>query len=402
MKILFICSTLNTGGIETLILRMSRWLSQKGHSVTVLVYCGGELTVEVMKYANVYILSKARYHLQGFSFFTNSFDDNYNIVHAFNFESAWIGARIAQINKARFIVGVYHPQAYCFYEGNNKPLFLTKYFELFNRIPEENILFMNVATKNTHKKKKKKKFVNSKVLPLPIEDNSAYIKHPRKICKKPYKIISVGRLVEFKNYHFGIIDSILEFEKQNINVEYYIYGTGRLQDEIHQYILKKGLNNRIFLMGTVPYHLLPKILESAFAFVGMGTSLVEAAMVGIPAFAMPPWDRSGITFGLLHQLPEYTLGEDGAPKIWANEFLKLVDLSVQEYQNVAKRERRSAEVFSIEVVMNNYLKYYNYYETAYPNINNLSSIGVLVSRFFNTQIPFLRAKLRKRDKRYQF
>ena len=149
MKFLYIFTDLDIGGIETLILRSARWLNSNGHQVILVVSRGGELLSEVSKYASVNVVGKLKYHSCGLPFIRNIYRDDFDIIHAFSYDSTWLGAQISQDTGSKLIVGVYHPQAFGFFEGY-PPHFIRKYFQLFNSLPEENILFMNIPTKKEH------------------------------------------------------------------------------------------------------------------------------------------------------------------------------------------------------------------------------------------------------------
>lgn len=97
-------------------------------------------------------------------------------------------------------------------------------------------------------------------------------------------IVATGRLVPPKD-HFYLIDAF-EIIKNNVKDNLIIYGEGPLRGQLTEYIQLKGLENRVFLPGSVSN--VAETICSAKLYVlssnheGMPNGLMEAMAAGIP------------------------------------------------------------------------------------------------------------------------
>ena len=97
-------------------------------------------------------------------------------------------------------------------------------------------------------------------------------------------IVATGRLVPPKD-HFLLVDAF-ELIKDRIGDNLTIYGDGPLRDKLHDYIISKGLQDRVLLPGSVSS--VPNAISSAKVYVlssnheGMPNGLMEAMALGVP------------------------------------------------------------------------------------------------------------------------
>jgi len=105
-----------------------------------------------------------------------------------------------------------------------------------------------------------------------------------KRVEKKDKIISVGRLVEQKNY-FLLIDAFEMFLEKNPSFILKIYGEGVLYKELLHYIEQKGLLTKIQLCGhNLTWHSDEqdsKLYALSSKYEGMPNGLAEALCLGI-------------------------------------------------------------------------------------------------------------------------
>ncbi len=111
---------------------------------------------------------------------------------------------------------------------------------------------------------------------------------PKKKFKKKYffKIISVGRLTRQKNYKM-LIDSIKITKKENFKL--FIYGSGKLYNNLRQYIVKNDLSSKIKLMSHIKnknkiYKNADLLIHTAL-FEGLPNSIVDAMNYNVPVIA---------------------------------------------------------------------------------------------------------------------
>lgn len=123
------------------------------------------------------------------------------------------------------------------------------------------------------------------ILPNPI--NESFLRTEYK-GSDSFKAISVGRLIEQKNFPL-LIDAFSEFVKNHPDATLSIYGDGALKDVLHEQIVKSRMGDNIFLKGRSDN--LPEILANSSVFImssdfeGMPNSLMEAMAVGIPVIS---------------------------------------------------------------------------------------------------------------------
>lgn len=124
------------------------------------------------------------------------------------------------------------------------------------------------------------------VIPNPINPKIAF----KQVDNRNDVIVSVGRLVEQKNYPL-LLDSFKRFvsEKQNQNYKLHIYGRGYLLDRLERYCKHIGIEANVSFMGTQEDWIGKEISSKMFIlssnFEGMPNSLLEAMASGIPCIS---------------------------------------------------------------------------------------------------------------------
>ena len=109
-------------------------------------------------------------------------------------------------------------------------------------------------------------------------------------------IVSVGRLVRRKGFHWFIKNVIPEILKKRDDFIYLIAGEGVMYKEINETIEKKRLNKYIKLLGKIDNETLKFIYNSSDVFImpnipikgnaeGFGVVALEAASCGLPVVA---------------------------------------------------------------------------------------------------------------------
>ena len=100
----------------------------------------------------------------------------------------------------------------------------------------------------------------------------------------------------------------------------------------------------------LPYEEINDILKDAYCFIGMGTTVGEAAGIGIPALVAIV-DEEDSTYGFLGRLPNNIVGEPGediAHINYLDAFKALYKLSEAEYETEQQLSIKQATFFSLE------------------------------------------------------
>lgn len=119
------------------------------------------------------------------------------------------------------------------------------------------------------------------VIPNPIDES---LVEPYKGIRKD-KVVAVGRMTEQKNFSL-LIDTFSEFAKTHDNYQLEIYGDGELYDSIRNQINKLKIRNSVILKGYVS-DVLDQIKDakmyiSTSNYEGISNSMLEAMALGIP------------------------------------------------------------------------------------------------------------------------
>jgi glycosyltransferase involved in cell wall biosynthesis len=351
------------GGIETLMGRMSRWLLNQGHQVTILTSSDQNWRDVLPKEARCVALGARfgglKYRFHAARILKELGVPEPDVIKSFNVKSAWIACQIATCvnNGCKVIAGIYNPNVFtvecppsslAFWRVEG--LFLKNFL---NCIPRNARLFCDVSQieelENTHQQ-------DGLLWPLPI-DTQHFVPATRK--PKWGKIVSVGRLSPMKEYNLYMIDVVKELIRRGHNVTWSVYGEGPYEPEMRQQIKQQGLESVISLEGTVPYERFWQVLQDAYVFVGMGTAILEAALFGVPNVGAVGYERQGLTFGPSHRLPSGSIGQLSVnpPRLKvADEIERILGFNDAEYEAEQEAVRRHVEVHTMEQSMTRFLE----------------------------------------------
>ena len=351
------------GGIETLIARMSRWLVNNKHRVTFLVESPENWTHLLPTEARCVALGN-RFPELYYYFHTQRLWKSLNlpkpdVIKGFDIGSSWIACQLAAImaNNCKVVAGIYNPLTFKWYyvpdplrPWEAKSIYLRNYLD---NVPENARFFCGIDQIEELDEIHHQKGV---LWPIPIDTTQF-----EPASRKPQwgKIVSVGRLSPMKEYNLYMIDVVKALRDRGHDVTWSVYGTGEYETTMRDQIRKAGLEQFIFMEGTVPYARFRKVLEDAYIFVGMGTSILEAAMFKVPNVSANAYDRQGLTFGPVYNFPPGSIG----PGIRCPANLKVIDeierilcLSLTEYRAEEERVRSHAKVHEMESSMNDFLQ----------------------------------------------
>lgn len=356
MKILIILNRPGLGGIETLIKRVVSFFHQrddiqisiffisKGNNDTFVEFfkSKGDLYYGIDMIKNYYAIKR------------NKFDYIYAVGLFSLFFSFFL--RDVFFQKAKICFGVYHTLEYCWKHGPDSYIRKISY-KLLRSFPLENIFFMNQITKDYHSSYIGRDFSKSPIIPIAVDTNRY-----KKVIRKPdrKKIISIGRITDFKTYAFQMVDVCCELNRKNkeINAEYHIYGDGELKEKLIDHIKMKSASEFIFVHGETPYDKIEDIFSNAFVFIGVGTALIEASAASVPSLVGICSLHEPYTYGFFNETNGDSLGEQEFFTQKYSLYEKLLDLynsSDEDYKTISLLCQKKAEFFSMENNMNEFI-----------------------------------------------
>lgn len=361
-SILFVLGGLAIGGVETYIVRLAREINSKGWRVDVLLISkknDGGLLSELSKFANVFVWEKVPFLNN--SSWINAFlplkwcNNNhfYDIVHVVDLLTlGHVRLNSDAIRYKALSIGIYHSMEIVWWRDRN-PYFRKKLLELYDRNVRLT-LFPNESTA----------FLAAQLTGVPVDclnivplgiDFSKYAEIGPSATSK--RIVSIGRLVDFKTYNKHLISQLSEI-RQLGDFEYYVYGGGPELIPLKVHAGKCGVAKHVHFKGEVPYEDLPNILNGAFCFVGSGTTIIEASAAGIPSIIGIESLEAPMTCGLFSQLEGYSYNEEFATTnriLFVDAIRELFYSSDDDYRRVSRDHRAKASKFDIKNTVTDFL-----------------------------------------------
>lgn len=349
LEIFLVYGTMFTGGIETLILRLAEHLAMSGFRTTIYCTTGGELQasvhpkVAVINYDDVPDLLR-RLDSQ------NARDPVGDSVLVLSFD-ATSAARAVLLDLAlpksvrvMHLTGVFHPKSYFMTGQPADRIFLNEL--LVCAIGVKNIFFMNEECRLAHAKKWRVNLSSSPVIALPIDQHEAVWRPGNMSC---LRIVSVGRLVDFKAYNLGAMRILKNCRERGIAVSWDIYGYGPLETEMKALAEAMEVSEYVCLKGKLDYKNFSTVVAGYDLFIGMGTSVIEAAALGVPSICAIV-DEKTSSYGYVSDLPFGNVGEmiEGRHGFEIEDLINgYVMFSAAERMQLSKKEVEAARRYAM-------------------------------------------------------
>jgi glycosyltransferase involved in cell wall biosynthesis len=251
--------------------------------------------------------------------------------------------------RAKVVAGVFHPREYC-----SKAPPLERRFGLrlgvrvVRRLPLENMVFITEGTVRQTSDCVGRDLTGAPVLPIAIDTDALHPAVPRVVDRT--KIASVARLDRQYRHHGQMIRVIDELRDHPRRFTYHAYGDGPTRADLEAEVRRRGLEDRVFLHGAIPYERFASAVGDSFAFVGSGTALLEAAACGVPTLLTIAGESEPLTHGFIHEAAGGELGGylPGHPKRpIAAQLAWLAGRDESEYAALELGARARAEDFSV-------------------------------------------------------
>ena len=349
------------GGIETYTVRLAKHLSQH-IQVKILILSNkynDALLKESSKYATIYfihnytipaLLRKNTFikrvpFLFPIDYKKLIFDlKKTHYIHATGSEGLVISNNLMKYDEKICIsLGIYHSKEFTW---SSNAYFRSIEKSLFLSIHNKNMISPNESSLPILESFYKKKF-DLPIIPIGIE-----IPNKEKGFFNPNsnKIISIGRLVEFKVYNEHIINIIDDINYiHNKSYEYHIYGYGPNEKKLKK--LADTKNSKIIFHGVLEYSKIQDILTDCILFIGSGTAIIESSSFGIPSIIGIESNKQSETYGLFSDLVGFSYNEDNLD-IKKTKYIDIVNnffkLDNDQKINISYAHIAKAKEFSID------------------------------------------------------
>jgi glycosyltransferase involved in cell wall biosynthesis len=342
------------GGIETQIVRMSHWLVQRGHTVTVITISDSNWGPLLPDGARSVALGdqywKLYYYFRAKRIWNDLRLPRPDVVKTFNWEldTAWIGYQLAVITRARAVAGFYGPVPDL---RRLRPGFELRNF--LHNFPTHARIFMSPE----QIEELEEAHGHSGTLWLLPVDSDQFLPAVRNPVWG--RLVSIGRMSDMKQYNLYMIDVVAELRRRGHDVTWTVHGTGDYEPEMRESIRAQGLEQAITLAGPMPYEQCRRALAEAYAFVGMGTTVLEASLFGVPNVLALVFDREGVTYGPIYRVPLGSVGdtrkEPPTGKV-VDELERILMLTPEEYAAESDRVREYAQPYDTDASMRHFVE----------------------------------------------
>jgi len=278
------------------------------------------------------------------------------LVHAQGFLSGILCYLLKKITKVPYVItiqsadfSVYH------HKLNFKPI--VKFYEKLENAIFNNAIFCHTISKHLERHFQRYKVKGTIVIPNGV-DVEKFVFDPNKMQTRKdlgydtkNLIVCVSRL-EHKNGTHDLIEAASILQKDISDFKIVVCGSGSQQEELQKMINKFGLEDKIFLLGSVLYAKIPQYMAMADVFIrpslaeGFGNVFIEGMAAGAAVIGTP-------VGGIVDFLRDRETGifcEPGNPRDIA-EKLKLVLTDKELAQKIIKQGSQMArDVYSWDVI----------------------------------------------------
>ncbi len=318
MKNVLVCATsydFNVGGVPGYYIRMFEWAEKNHYDSVLLLRADRKIDESWTKQ-----LSRLNVHIKYYSFtlfsnvkiaksmdsYTWSNDQKINIITS----DIHCYIRMLAMQKEQGLVNCYtalyilHPNASRVMENKivNFP-----YAKLLKENFGETIIFMDRETIYSCRKFYRVCIGYDEYFRLGVQIQGIeedFLKQKAAEKNKQLHVLAVARMdFPFKGYLLGLLDSFAEVSARYPDVKLTVIGSGK--DELAFYeklnTLNASVREKITCIKNVPYSELDRFFKDAHLFVGMGTTLLDAANCAVPSVVAAAFQCEAESPGFFHK-----------------------------------------------------------------------------------------------------
>ncbi len=141
----------------------------------------------------------------------------------------------------------------------------------------------------------------------------------------------------FKGYLLGMISWIQQINIPDLKLTMVCYGEG--YNIVKEMVdgLPEQIKKRVVLYGQVTYDELKGLINDSFIFVGMGTSVIDAAALGIPTIPIEPYEYDVKCNFRFDENPYNVCAANIYPYAdFTQKVREMLDVSLTDYEQIAK------------------------------------------------------------------
>lgn len=370
MKILLVNNSLNMGGIETNILRLSKYFLDEGHIVHV-VSSGGVLVKDIEEIGAFH----HRAPIKMSNFVKCAFDlsnilktVNPDVIHLFSATSCFClkCTDIANLFFKKFHCKAYRVSSVMGLQNSpDESPFITQFRNYLHSLAVDTMIVTSPVIKQMcesipfiNKKKIRFQLVCGVLMPELSDASSEKLKAELEVHPDEKMVITIGALQERKSHEL-FIEAASHVLKKRKNIKFFIAGEGQLKDKLAQCIDVLNVNENVKLLGLRKdvYNLLrisdlcvkPGIVNG---FIGI--TVLEAQSLKVPVVAF-------YTEDVLEAIVDCETGfitHENTSKSLADRILYVLDQKEKASLVTENAYKVVKEKFSLEAVAMNLLQLY--------------------------------------------
>jgi glycosyltransferase involved in cell wall biosynthesis len=361
MKILFVYDNMYCwGGIQTLLVRLTSRLKADGHDVSLLTRpqrtrwdVTSAVLEQVSSSATVYVaddnwLRTPRRSLERLGLAAD-------VIVACDLRALMLSSMIEQyfLPSTPVVVAAFAPREYCWRRAVlHRPWLRHLSVGIVRRLPLENLMFATDGMVRQTGYCAGRDLTGAPVLPLTIDTQSLRQPPDRRVDRR--KIVSVTRLAPYYTHHREMVRVIRDLRNAGDEFVYHIYGEGTQREALEAEARRLGVSDAVILHGAIPYERFRDAVGDAFAYIGLGTALIEAAACGVPALVAIDSVARPVCYGFIQDTTGNDIGGyvPGHREYAIDERIRwLADLPEDRYREVGEGSRQRAEQFDMSVLV---------------------------------------------------
>jgi len=163
----------------------------------------------------------------------------------------------------------------------------------------------------------------------------------------------------FKGYLLGMIDWIQQVDISELKLIMVCYGEG--YNTVKELVsgLPEHIKNRVELYGQVTYEKLKDLISDSFMFVGMGTSVIDAAVLGVPTIPIEPYKYDVECNFRFDENPYNVCAANIFPYAdFTQKVLEMLDVSLTDYEQISRKTFEYAQkIYGTPIITKELINY---------------------------------------------